>query len=212
MSTSQAAAPVVSVRDLKVSFALARRTVYAVNGVSFSLARGETLGIVGESGSGKSVTAQSIPRLIHGSQTRFEGEILVAHKGREVDTIHQKASGRLLRDIRAHTVSVIFQEPMKSLHPMFSIGWQIREALDRADFPNRKQQDARAIDLLRLVGISAPEETIHKHPHQLSGGMRQRVMIAIALASEPDLLIADEPTTALDVTIQAQIVELLKSV
>lgn len=203
---------VVSVRDLKVSFGLARRTVYAVNGVSFSLRRGETLGLVGESGSGKSVTAQSIPRLIQGNQAKFEGEILVAHKGKQIDTIKQRTSSRVLRDIRAHSISVIFQEPMKSLHPMYSIGWQIREALDRDEFSTRAARNARAVSLLQQVGISAPVETIHKYPHQLSGGMRQRVMIAIALASEPDILIADEPTTALDVTIQAQIVELLKDV
>jgi peptide/nickel transport system ATP-binding protein len=199
----------VDVRDLRVTFELPNRTVHAVNGASFALRDGRALGIVGESGSGKSVAAQSIPRLVNSPSARASGQILLRHDGRSVDTVAQSPNGRLMREVRSSTVSVIFQEPMRSLHPMFTVGWQIEEGLRHGKRTSRKAARARAIELLQLVGLPDPARNAARFPHQLSGGMRQRVMIAIALAAAPRLLIADEPTTALDVTIQAQILELL---
>jgi peptide/nickel transport system ATP-binding protein len=199
----------VDVQDLHVTFNLPNRTVYAVNGASFSVREGRALGIVGESGSGKSVAAQSIPRLVSSSGLRVSGRINLRHAGSDVDTLALPANGRQMREIRSGTVSVIFQEPMRSLHPMFTVGWQIAEGLRVGKRMTGKQARERAVDLLRLVGLPDPVRNAGRFPHQLSGGMRQRVMIAIALAASPRLLIADEPTTALDVTIQAQILELL---
>jgi peptide/nickel transport system ATP-binding protein len=204
--------PVVTVEGLSVEFRLPNRTVYAVNGVSFDVAVGETLGIVGESGSGKSMAALSIARLINSRNAVSRGKIWLTRDGTTVDTLAHSPGARVIRNLRGRTVSVIFQEPMRSLHPMFSVGWQLREALPSDARRASAKWRARALDLLRLVGIPAPETMLGRYPHQLSGGMRQRVMIAMALAGDPRLLIADEPTTALDVTIQAQILELLKRI
>ncbi|MBP5209813.1 MAG: ABC transporter ATP-binding protein [Clostridia bacterium] len=193
----------LKVTDLRTSFPTRAGVVRAVDGVSFSLERGEILGIVGESGSGKSVTAYSLldilttPGRIDGGSIVFDGEELVG------------APESVIRRIRGNRVSIIFQDPMTSLNPVYTIGNQITEALRLHTDRDKKQARERALELLRLVGINEPEKRLRQYPFELSGGMRQRVMIAMALACEPDLLIADEPTTALDVTIQAQILELM---
>jgi oligopeptide/dipeptide ABC transporter ATP-binding protein len=192
----------LEIRNLQIEFGTGAQAARAVDGVSFSLDAGKTLCLVGESGSGKSVTALSIARLLPSPPARYVGgEILV--EGRDV---LQMPAGEL-RSIRGGVVSYVFQEPGASLNPVFRIGAQILEALQyhRPGLAN----DAEVIRLLRQVGIPAPESRLRNYPHELSGGMQQRVMIAMALASQPRLLIADEPTTALDVTIQAQIIELL---
>ena len=193
----------LEVKDLHTSFFTTSGEVKAVNGVSFSLEEGRVLGIVGESGSGKSVTAYSIMqilthpgRIVSGS-IKLRGEELVGKTDEE------------MRKIRGNKISIIFQDPMTSLKPTFTIGNQLREAIMLHTDRDKAQADARAVEMLKLVGISEPEKRIHQYAYELSGGMRQRVMIAMALACEPDILIADEPTTALDVTIQAQILELM---
>jgi ABC-type dipeptide/oligopeptide/nickel transport system ATPase component len=207
---TQAAAddsPLLDVRDLRTYFHVMDGTVKAVDGVSFSIPRGGTVGLVGESGCGKSVTAHSIMRLIDmppgeiaGGEIMFEG----------VDLL--KVSTDRMRHVRGGEIAMIFQEPMTSLNPVFTIGDQISEAiqLHATPKPNKKETLTRTIESLRLVGVSAPERRVKQYPHELSGGMRQRAMIAMALSCNPKLLIADEPTTALDVTIQAQILELIK--
>ena len=177
----------------------------AVDGVSFDVPEGSTVGIVGESGCGKSVTALSILRLIPSPP----GEITsgsISFRGTELLGLPESK----MRDIRGNAISMIFQEPMTSLNPVYTVGSQIMEAIRLHQKKSRREAHARAIEMLKHVGIPSPETNIDAYPHQLSGGMRQRVMIAMALACEPDLLIADEPTTALDVTIQAQILELLR--
>jgi oligopeptide/dipeptide ABC transporter ATP-binding protein len=197
--------PLLEVRGLRTYFASERGEVRAVDGVDLSLERGRTLGIVGESGCGKSVTALSImgliprpPGKIAGGEVRFEGEDLL------------KVPPRRMRDLRGDKLSMIFQEPMTSLNPAFPVGEQISEAILRHKKVNKLQAQNQAVDMLRKVRIPSPERRARDYPHQLSGGMRQRVMIAMALACNPRLLIADEPTTALDVTIQAQILELMR--
>jgi oligopeptide transport system ATP-binding protein len=196
----------LSVRDLKVSFFTPAGEVKAVNGISYDLRRGEVLGIVGESGSGKSVEAYSImgllqsPGRVIGGSIRLGGENVLEYGRRQI------------RSMRGNRVSMIFQNPMASLNPVYTIGDQIREALTAHRRVSRGDADGRAMAMLKLVGINNPEKRLRQHPHELSGGMRQRVMIALALVCEPDLLIADEPTTALDVTIQAQILALLESI
>ena len=177
----------------------------AVDGLSFSVEAGETVAIVGESGCGKSVTSLSILRLIPEPPGQLAGSIRFQGK----DPL--KLTEREMRAIRGNEISMIFQEPMTSLNPVLSIGQQIGEALRLHQGLSKQQAEAKAVEMLTLVGIPAPDKRVKEYPHQLSGGMRQRVMIAIALACNPKLLIADEPTTALDVTIQAQILELLKS-
>jgi peptide/nickel transport system ATP-binding protein len=194
----------LEIRDLRVSFPAKRRRFAAVDGVSFDVAPGEVLGIVGESGSGKSVTALAILRLIEPPGAIDRGSIVF--EGRDL----ARESEQALRAVRGKQIAMIFQEPMTSLNPVFSIGDQIGETMRLHDGLTDAQARKAAIDLLRRVGIPAPEQRIQEYPHQLSGGMRQRVMIAMALACRPKLLIADEPTTALDVTIQAQILELLE--
>jgi oligopeptide/dipeptide ABC transporter ATP-binding protein len=197
--------PLLDVRDLSTWFHTDQGIARAVDGVSFEVRSGETLGIVGESGCGKTVTSLSIlgllprpPAVIEaGSSIRFRGEELVG------------ASEKRLRALRGNEISMIFQEPMSSLNPVYTVGDQIGEALRLHRSMSRKEARAEAVRLLAEVGIPEPDRRVDEYPHQLSGGMRQRVMIAMALSCEPELLIADEPTTALDVTIQAQILELL---
>jgi peptide/nickel transport system ATP-binding protein len=192
------------VRDLKTQFFTADGVVRAVDGVSFDLAAGETLGIVGESGCGKSVTALSILRLIAPETGRIVGGS-ISYDGRELTTLPQEA----MRELRGHKISMIFQEPMTSLNPVLTVGTQIAESVVRhMGLPWRAAMD-RAHEMLDLVRIADARRRLDEYPHQLSGGMRQRVMIAIALCCNPQVLIADEPTTALDVTIQAQILDLM---
>ncbi|HYJ78392.1 MAG TPA: ABC transporter ATP-binding protein [Longimicrobiaceae bacterium] len=202
--------PILQVENLRTWFTTDAGQARAVDGVSFHVNAGETLGIVGESGSGKSVTALSVMRLIPqppgkiqpGSRILFRGD-----RG-EVEDLAAVPEGRM-REIRGNDIAMIFQEPMTSLNPVFTVGDQIGESLRLHQGMNKRQARERAIDMLKLVGIPIPRQRVDEYPHQLSGGMRQRVMIAMALACDPKLLIADEPTTALDVTIQAQILELL---
>ena len=199
--------PLLEICDLVTAFHTAAGRVPAVDGVSLSLERGKALGLVGESGCGKSVTAMSVLGLV-ASPGRIEaGKILLQMDGKQVDLVG--LGDAMLRKVRGGRVGMIFQEPMTSLNPVFTIGSQIAEAVRLHRKATRTEARARALELLNLVKIADPERRIDEYPHQLSGGMRQRAMIAMALACEPDLLIADEPTTALDVTIQAQILELL---
>lgn len=194
----------LKVNDLRTSFFTDAGEVKAVNGVSFSLDRGKVLGIVGESGSGKSVTAYSIMQIlasrgkIVGGSIQLDGQELVG------------AGEKVMRTVRGNKVSIIFQDPMTSLNPTYTIGRQLMEAILLHTGRNKKQAYSRAVEMLQLVNINEPEKRMKQYPFELSGGMRQRVMIAMALACEPDILIADEPTTALDVTIQAQILELMQ--
>ena len=196
--------PLLQVRDLRIRFQTRHGAEQAVDGVSFEIYPGETLAVVGESGSGKSVTALALTRLLPKPPTcRISGEIL--YRGRDV----LKAGDRELRELRGREIAYIFQEPTASLNPVFTVGDQIAEAI-KLHFPEEKDLTGRVIESLRLVGIRDPESRYRDYPHQLSGGMNQRVMIAMALACQPRILIADEPTTALDVTIQAEIMTLLK--
>ncbi|GJM18069.1 MAG: ABC transporter ATP-binding protein [Phycisphaeraceae bacterium] len=202
-----AANAVLSVRHLTTSFRAEGGTVTAVDDVSFDLAPGETLGIVGESGCGKTVTSKSIMRLLPEHITRYGPRSEVQFDGQNLI----RASKNEMRKVRGNRIAMIFQEPMTSLNPVFQIGWQLDEALKYHTKMNKRERRDRAIEMLRLVEIPNPERRITEYPHQLSGGMRQRVMIAMALCCEPEILIADEPTTALDVTIQAQILDLMNS-
>ena len=195
--------PLLQIKNLKVSFFVRKGVVKAVDGVSLAANEGETVGIVGESGSGKSITALSIIRLISPPGRIVGGEILLKEK----DILKIKIKHML--NIRGNEVSMIFQEPMTSLNPVFNIGRQVSEAIMIHQKLNKKDALNKSIDMLKRVNIPSPEKRLHDYPHQLSGGMRQRVMIAMALSCEPSLLIADEPTTALDVTIQAQILDLI---
>lgn len=194
----------LEIKDEYLSFFTPAGEVKALNGVSFSMEEGEVLGIVGESGSGKSVTAYSLMGL-----TAYPGKLVggtIRFNGHQVDTMTEKE----FRKMRGNEVSIIFQDPMTSLNPVYTIGNQIREVILLHTDKTKQEAQERAKELLELVGINEPEKRLKQYPHELSGGMRQRVMIAIALACEPKLLIADEPTTALDVTIQAQILELMQ--
>jgi len=194
----------LEVRDLHTSFFTDAGEVKAVNGVSFDLDRGKVLGIVGESGSGKSVTVYSIMQIlapagkIVSGSIKFDGQELVG------------SGEKVMRDIRGNKISIIFQDPMTSLNPTYTIGHQLMEAILLHTDRNKQQAWDRAVEMLTLVNVNEPEKRMKQYPHEFSGGMRQRVMIAMALACEPDILIADEPTTALDVTIQAQILELMQ--
>ncbi len=194
----------LDVRDLHVSFRTEEGLVRAVNGVSFALEPGEVLGIVGESGSGKSVTMLAVMGLIRDRNASLRGEIVF--KGRELSGRSQAE----MQAIRGEEMAMIFQDPMTSLNPVYRVGWQIAEQLRAHERLSRRQAQARAAELLDAVGIPNAAERARSYPHEFSGGMRQRVMIAMALSCSPDLLIADEPTTALDVTIQAQILDLIK--
>jgi len=198
------AEPLLEVRDLKVSFRTEDGVIQAVDGVSLSLSEGETLGIVGESGSGKSVTMMSVMRLINDPNARFEGEVV--YKGRDL----MKLTRDQIREIRGSGIAMIFQDPMTSLNPVYRIGWQIAEQIQAHDPISKQAAHARAVELLTAVGIPHAAQRVNDYPHQFSGGMRQRVMIAMAISCNPDILIADEPTTALDVTIQAQILSLIR--
>lgn len=196
---------ILEVKNLQTHFFSDRGVIKAVDGVDFKVNKGETLGIVGESGCGKSITSLSIMRLIDsppgkivGGEVFFKGENLLA------------LSEEKMRNIRGNEISMIFQEPMTSLNPVYSVGEQIAESIRIHQKLDRKKAWEKAVDMLKLVGIPSPEKRAKQEPHELSGGMRQRVMIAMALACNPSLLVADEPTTALDVTIQAQILDLLK--
>ncbi|MFC0271981.1 ABC transporter ATP-binding protein [Metabacillus herbersteinensis] len=196
---------ILEVKDLHISFHTFAGEVQAIRGVNFDLYKGETLAIVGESGSGKSVTTKSIMKLLPESNSEIkEGQILF--DGKDI----AKLSNSAMQKIRGKDISMIFQDPMTSLNPTMKIGKQIMEPIIKHQNLSKSAAKERAIDLLRLVGIPQPEARFNQYPHQFSGGMRQRVVIAIALACNPKVLIADEPTTALDVTIQAQILELMK--
>ncbi len=194
----------LQVKDLYTSFFTDVGEVKAVNGLSFNLEKGKVLGIVGESGSGKSVTAYSILRILTEPGEITSGQIL--YKGEDI----VKLSPKEMRAIRGGKISIIFQDPMTSLNPTFTIGNQLEEAIRLHTDRTSKEIKERAVEMLTLVGVNDPQKRVKQYPHELSGGMRQRVMIAMALACEPDILIADEPTTALDVTIQAQILELMQ--
>lgn len=196
--------PILEVKDLKTSFHTERGTVTALHGISFHLKEGEILGIVGESGCGKSVTSQSILRLYDEKYlVDYEGEI--NFQGKNILKLPEEK----VQEIRGNDISMIFQDPLSSLNPVYTIGFQISESLMIHQRLSKKEAMKIVIELLRLTGISAPEKRVKQYPHELSGGMRQRVMIAMALACKPKVLIADEPTTALDVTIQAQILDLI---
>lgn len=197
--------PLLQVEDLHTSFFTPAGEVKAVNGVSFTLDRGKVLGIVGESGSGKSVTAYSIMQILAPTGKIVSGSIKL--DGQEL----VNAGESVMKTVRGNKVSIIFQDPMTSLNPTYTIGHQLVEAIMLHTDRNKKQAEERALEMLRLVNVNEPEKRLKQYPFEFSGGMRQRVMIAMALACEPDILIADEPTTALDVTIQAQILELMKS-
>jgi len=196
--------PLLQVRNLHTIFPTESGEVRAVNGINFSLARGKVLGIVGESGSGKSVTAYSILRILDNPGKITQGSVLF-----EEEDLVRLSPGEM-RHVRGAKISIIFQDPMTSLNPVYTVGNQLSEAIRLHTRRNRQQARARALEMLTLVGVNEPEKRLKQYPYQLSGGMRQRVMIAMALACEPDILIADEPTTALDVTIQAQILELMQ--
>ena len=198
--------PLLEVKGLHTEFRTGAGLVRAVDGISYTVEHGETVAIVGESGSGKSVSALSVMRLIPDPPGRITaGEVLF--NGRDLRAISEVA----MREIRGRDIGMVFQEPMTSLNPVLTIGRQITETLEQHQGVDRAAADRRAIELLEMVGIADPARRLRQYPHQLSGGMRQRVMIAIALACNPKLIIADEPTTALDVTIQAQILELMRT-
>lgn len=194
----------LEVKNLRTSFFTHVGEVKAIGGVSFALDKGEAIGIVGESGSGKSVTSLSIMRLLQYPGRIVEGELIF--KGQDL----VKKSDKEMQAIRGNEIAMIFQDPMTSLNPVYTVGDQIMEAIRRHQGLNKAEAKKKAVEMLRLVGIPSPEKRVDNYPHEFSGGMRQRAMIAIALSCEPSLLIADEPTTALDVTIQAQILELMK--
>jgi peptide/nickel transport system ATP-binding protein len=193
--------PLLQVEDLRVSFDTADGVVEAVRGISFEVERGETLGIVGESGSGKSVATQAMVGLVRGAtvtgRARLDGVDLIG------------APPAVLRAVRGARIGMVFQDPLSALHPAYRVGWQITEMIKAHGRVSRREARQRAVDLLALVGIPSPAERVDDYPHQFSGGMRQRVMIAMAMALQPEVLIADEPTTALDVTVQAQVLEVV---
>ncbi len=195
---------ILEVNNLSTSFRTERGLLKAIDGVTFYVEKGEILGVVGESGCGKSVTSQTILRLYDEKYTaKHEGEVLF--DGKDILHIPEKE----MEKIRGNSISMVFQDALSSLNPTFTVGYQLREALIIHQGMTKKEANEKAVEMLRLVGIPAPERRIKQYPHELSGGMRQRVMIAIALSCRPKLLIADEPTTALDVTIQAQIMDLI---
>ncbi|MGE7022526.1 ABC transporter ATP-binding protein [Solibacillus cecembensis] len=195
---------ILVVNNLQTTFKTDAGDIRAVDGVSFTVPKGKTIGIVGESGSGKSITSLTILRLLASNGRVNGGEVLF--KGKDLLKLPEKA----MREIRGNQISMIFQEPMTSLNPVYTVGQQIGETIQIHKKVGKKEAIQQSIEMLKLVGIPSPEKRVKQYPHELSGGMRQRVMIAMALACDPEILIADEPTTALDVTIQAQILELIK--
>ncbi|MBE0636372.1 ABC transporter ATP-binding protein [Candidatus Bipolaricaulota bacterium] len=204
--------PLIEVRGLKTYFYTEDGIVRAVDGVDYVIEREKTLGIVGESGCGKSVTALTIMGLVEIPPGKIEAGEILFHRGDQViDLAKLKPKGREMRAIRGNEIAMIFQEPMTSLNPVYTIGNQIMEAIILHQQRKKKEAKTKAIEMLRAVGISLPEQRVNEYPHQLSGGMRQRAMIAMAMSCNPSLLIADEPTTALDVTIQAQVLELMNA-
>ena len=205
---------ILEVTNLKTYFFIEQGVVRAVDGVSFTLEAGRTLGIVGESGCGKSVTSRTIMRLLSPSLARIvEGAITYyPAEGEPIDLAQLDPFGDQIRDIRGNEIAMIFQEPMTSLNPVYTIGHQIMEAILLHQEATKAQARKQAIEMLRLVGIPLPEQRVDQYPHQFSGGMRQRAMIAMALSCNPRILIADEPTTALDVTIEAQILDLIQQI
>lgn len=205
---------VLEVKNLKTYFFIEQGVIRAVDGVSFTLHAGKTLGIVGESGCGKSVTSRTIMRLLSPSISRIvEGSILYyPQQGDPVDLAQVDPYGNQIRDIRGNDIAMIFQEPMTSLNPVYTVGQQIMEAILLHQTVSKVEAKKQAIEMLRLVGIPSPERRVDQYPHHFSGGMRQRAMIAMALSCNPRILIADEPTTALDVTIEAQILDLIQQI
>ncbi len=201
----------LEIKNLKTYFFYDEGTVKAIDGINFKIVKGKTLGVVGESGCGKSVTAQSILRILGPRGEIVEGEIILYRDGEKIDLTKLNPQGEEIRKIRGKDITMIFQEPMTSLAPVYTIGNQIMEAILLHQDVTEEQARQIAIEMLRKVGIPKPEERIDAYPFELSGGMRQRAMIAMALSCNPSLLIADEPTTALDVTIQAQILDLMRS-
>jgi peptide/nickel transport system ATP-binding protein len=195
---------ILSVRDLRVSFRTERGVLRAIDGVSFDVAEGEILGVVGESGSGKTVSLLAVMGLINDPNALIEGSI--RYQGRELVGL----SARDMRQLRGNEIAMIFQDPMTALTPVYTIGWQIAEQVRAHQKVSKSAALDRAVELLTEVNIPKPSEAIHRYPHQLSGGMRQRAVIAMALSCNPKLLVADEPTTALDVTVQAQILDLIR--
>lgn len=209
-ASAHAASPILEIKNLKTYFFLENCTVRAVDGVDLTLSRKTTLGLVGESGCGKSVTAMSAMRLIQSPPGKIvDGQILLHRKNRIVDLAKLDPRGAEMRDIRGGELAIVFQEPMMSLNPLYKIGHQIAEAVRVHQGIGGKAAMDRALEMLTKVQISAPKQRLYEYPHQLSGGMRQRVMIALALSCNPSILFADEPTTALDVTVQAQILDLI---
>ncbi len=213
-ASTEVSDPILEIKNLHTYFFLERGTVKAVNGVDLALARQSTLGIVGESGCGKSITAMSVMQLIKSPPGRIvEGEILLHREGGQapIDIARLDPQGQQMRAIRGKEIAVIFQEPMTSLNPLHSVGDQIAEVVKLHQKVGDAEAQQRALEMLEKVQISEPKRRLKQYPHQLSGGMRQRVMIAMALSCNPSILIADEPTTALDVTVQAQILELMQT-
>jgi peptide/nickel transport system ATP-binding protein len=202
----------INVKNLKVHFSMREGTVKAVDNVSFSIPRSKTLGVVGESGCGKSVTSRAVLRIVPHPGKIIAGQILFNRNGgsQPIDLVQMNARGREIRKIRGGEIAMVFQEPMTSLSPVHTIANQIMEAILLHQDTGKREAREQAIDMLRLVNMPKPEQTIDSYPHQLSGGMRQRAMIAMALSCKPGLLIADEPTTALDVTTEAQILDLMR--
>ena len=214
LSTQQSIQPVLEIKNLKTYFFLEKSTVRALDGINLSLMPKSTLGVVGESGCGKSIMAMSIMRLIQSPPGKIvEGEINLLRRDNHelVDIAKLDPRGSQMRQIRGGEIAIVFQEPMTSLNPLYRIGDQIAEAVMVHEKMNKKEALDRALEMLRRVQISAPQQRLNEYPHQLSGGMRQRVMIALALSCNPSILIADEPTTALDVTVQSQILDLMRN-
>ena len=207
---SSTKSPLLEVQDLKTYFFVEEGILKAVDGVSFTVNRKETLGLIGESGSGKSVTAASVMRIVSSPGKLVEGQILLHSDEEIIDLAQLNPSGSEIRSIRGKEISMVFQEPMTSLSPVHTIGNQIRESIQLHRTKDKAEAHEITLDMLNRVGIANPAQRIDAYPHQLSGGMRQRAMIAMALSCHPRLLIADEPTTALDVTVQAQILDLIK--
>jgi len=203
--------PLIEIKGLKTVFGTPTRRVKAIDGIDLSMEPEQTLGLVGESGCGKSVTALSIMRLIQSPGQIEAGEILYHRNGTVIDLVKLNPKGSVMRSIRGNEIAMIFQEPLTSLNPVYTIGSQIVEVITLHQHLDRREAREKAVEMLHAVGIPSPRQRIDEYPHQLSGGMRQRAMIAMALSCHPRFLIADEPTTALDVTIQAQVLALMKA-